>query len=316
MSDSAASAAPVRRRRGVRGGGRFAPYVFLAPFIILFLVFLIAPIFIAIYKSFFTVERSGLGFGGSNDSVFVGLDNYVTALQNSEFINSFGRVLLFAVIQVPTMLLLAIVLALLFDSMVVRLKRFFQLAAFVPYAVPSVVAALIWGFLYQPKVSPIISLMEAVGFDVQFLTPDTVMWSMINIVIWSVTGVNMIIIFSSLQSVSRDIYEAARIDGAGEIRTALSIKLPMVMPSIILTTVFSIIGTLQLFNEPMVLRSVTSNVSSSYSPNMAIYQTTTLGGDPNLGSAMAIILGFVTFLLSITVAILSNRSGKKGATRS
>jgi len=316
MSDSAASAAPVRRRRGVRGGGRFAPYVFLAPFIILFLVFLIAPIFIAIYKSFFTVKRSGLGFGGSNDSVFVGLDNYVTALQNSEFINSFGRVLLFAVIQVPTMLLLAIVLALLFDSMVVRLKRFFQLAAFVPYAVPSVVAALIWGFLYQPKVSPIISLMEAVGFDVQFLTPDTVMWSMINIVIWSVTGVNMIIIFSSLQSVSRDIYEAARIDGAGEIRTALSIKLPMVMPSIILTTVFSIIGTLQLFNEPMVLRSVTSNVSSSYSPNMAIYQTTTLGGDPNLGSAMAIILGFVTFLLSITVAILSNRSGKKGATRS
>jgi len=77
-----------------------------------------------------------------------------------------------------------------------------------------------------------------------------------------------------------------------------------------LTTLFSIIGTLQLFNEPMTMRSVTSNISGSYTPNMAIFSATTLGGNINLGSAMAIILGLATFVLSIVVSIMTNR--KKG----
>ncbi|MFD2840699.1 carbohydrate ABC transporter permease [Populibacterium corticicola] len=299
-------------RRAVSGGLRLAPYLFLTPFVVLFLVFMIVPIFIALFKSFYSVQRSGLGFGGANESVFVGFDNYVQAFSNSEFVGSFGRVLLFAVIQVPVMLAFALLLALLFDSAVVRFKRFFQLSVFLPYAVPSVVAALLWGFLYQPKVSPIIDILNSLGINAQFLTPDTVMWSMINVVIWSVTGVNMIIIFSSLQAVPRDIYEAARIDGAGEVRTALQIKIPMISGAVLLTTLFSIIGTFQLFNEPTVLRSITSNISGAYSPNMAIYQATTLGGNANLGSAMAIILGIATFALSIIVSALTNGKKKGG----
>jgi len=308
MTKTADKSARVARR-AVSGGLRLAPYMFLVPFVVLFVVFMVVPIFIALYKSFFSIERSGLGFGGSNNSIFVGFDNYIQAFQNHEFIKSFGRVLLFAVIQVPIMLAFALLLALLFDSAVVRFKRFFQLSVFLPYAVPSVVAALLWGFLYQPKVSPIVSILSHLGVNAQFLSPDMVMWSMINIVIWSVTGVNMIIIFSSLQAVPRDIYEAARIDGAGEIRTALQIKIPMVSGAVMLTTLFSIIGTFQLFNEPQVLRSITSNISASYSPNMGIYQATTVGGDPNMGSAMAIILGLATFVLSLVVSVATN--GKK-----
>lgn len=294
--------------RGVRGGGKsLAPYVFLAPFVVLFLVFLVAPIFTAAYTSFFSVERGGLGFGNANEQIFVGLENYRRALGNSAFIASFGRVLLFGVVQVPVMLALAITLAMLFDSAAVRAKRFFQLSVFIPYAVPTVVAALLWGFLYQPRVSPIVEGLQALGFSPDFLAPGTVLWSIANVTVWSVTGVNMIIIFAALQTLPRETYEAARLDGAGEFRLAAQIKLPMILPAALLTLLFSIIGTLQLFNEPMTMRSITSNVTGSYTPNMAVFSSTTLGGDINLGSAMAIVLGFVTFLLSILVSVASNR---------
>ena len=308
------TAVPTRTSpRRIRGGWgvRLAPYLFLAPFIILFVVFLILPILTALWMSFFSVQRGGLGFDNSNDLAFVGLDNYIRAFQDQGFLESFGRVLLFGVVQVPVMMILAITLALLFDSAVVRAKRFFQLSVFLPYAVPSVVAALVWGFLYQPRVSPIVEGLASIGISVDFLAPGTVLWSIANVTIWTVTGVNVIIIFAALQTVPREMYEAARMDGAGEFRTALQIKLPMVLPAVVLTTLFSIIGTLQLFNEPMTLRSITSNVTGDYTPNMAIFQATTLGGNITLGSAMAIILGIATFILSIVLSVFQNR--KKGA---
>lgn len=309
---AAAARTPRRRRRG-GGGERVAPYVFLAPFVFLFLVFLVLPIIVALYTSFFQTQRSGLGFGGGDGQKFVWFDNYALAFSNPGFIESFGRVLLFGAVQVPVMLAFSLVLALLFDSAVVRWKRFFQLSVFLPYAVPSVVAALIWGFLYQPRVSPIVEGLTSIGVPVNFLAPGTVLWSIANVAVWSVVGVNMIILFSSLQTVPREMYEAARIDGAGELRMALQIKLPMILPALILTMLFSVIGTLQLFNEPMTMRSVTSNISGDYTPNMAVFSATTLGGDINLGSAMAIILGLVTFVLSVIVSVLSNR--KRGSAK-
>ncbi len=304
--------APRRNRKG-NGGVRVAPYVFLAPFILLFLVFIVLPIIVALYTSFFQTQRSGLGFGGEGEQSFVWFDNYALAFSNAAFVESFGRVLLFGVVQVPLMLGFSLVLALLFDSAVVRWKRFFQLSVFLPYAVPSVVAALIWGFLYQPKVSPIVEGLASIGVSVDFLAPGSVLWSLANVAVWSVVGVNMIILFSSLQTVPREMYEAARIDGASELRMALQIKIPMILPALILTTLFSVIGTLQLFNEPMTMRSVTSNISGSYTPNMAVFSATTLGGDINLGSAMAIIIGVVTFILSVVVSVLSNR--KRGSAK-
>ncbi|QLD11285.1 carbohydrate ABC transporter permease [Microbacterium oleivorans] len=310
---SATVARPGTPRRRSRGGAgvRLAPYLFLLPFIALFIVFLILPILTAIWMSFFAVQRGGLGFGGANELAFVGLENYLRAFGDAGYLASFGRVLLFGAVQVPVMMVLAITLALLFDSAVVRAKRFFQLSVFLPYAVPSVVAALVWGFLYQPRVSPIVEGLRGLGIPVDFLAPGTVLWSIANVSVWTVTGVNMIIIFAALQTVPRDMYEAARIDGAGELRTALQIKLPMVLPAVVLTTLFSVIGTLQLFNEPMTMRSITSNVTGDYTPNMAIFQATTLGGNINLGSAMAIILGIATFILSIVLSRFQNR--KKGA---
>lgn len=287
-------------------GGRWIPYLFVAPFVLLFIVFLIAPIGVAIANSLFSQQASGLGFGGV-ERVFVGLDNYVRALQDHEFVVGFGRVLLYGAVQIPVMMLVAAGLALLFDTGLVRGSRFFQFAVFLPYAVPGVIAALLWGFLYQPSVSPIVSGLQAVGIDADFLAPGTVLWSIANVATWSTVGINMIILFAALQGVPREMYEAARIDGAGELRIALSIKIPMIAPAVLLTTLSSIIGTLQLFNEPQVLKSITSNIASDYTPNMAVYAASTLDRNPNLASAMAVVLGLATLVISVVVLRLTRR---------
>lgn len=289
--------------------GATAPYLFVAPFVVLFIAFLIVPIIMALIKSLYAVSQSGLGYDTATETSFVGLKNYASALADPEFIASFGRVALFGIVQVPVMLGLALILALLFDSSVTRLKRFFQLAVFLPYAVPGVIAALLWGFLYQPGVSPIVQWLHGVGIPVDFLAPGSVLWSVANVSTWSYVGVNMVVMFSALQTVPRELYEAARIDGAGELRTSLQIKIPMIAPAIMLTCLFSIIGTFQLFNEPEVMRAITSNIGSKFTPNMAVYSMTTEQGNLNLGSAMAIFLGLVTFVLSVIVSRISNRKG-------
>ncbi|MFG1923091.1 carbohydrate ABC transporter permease [Cryptosporangium sp. NPDC048952] len=285
---------------------RWAPYLFLLPFTILFLLFLVAPIGVAIWNSLHATKSSGLGFGTAR-TVFVGVENYSRAFRDSDFVTGFGRVALFGAVQVPFMMIVAAGLALLFDSAVLKAKRFFQFAVFLPYAVPGVIAALLWGFLYQPSVSPLVGFLRDIGISADLLAPGTILWSIANVSVWSYTGINMIILYTALQSVPREMYESARIDGAGQLRIAWSIKLPMIAPAVVLTTLSSIIGTLQLFNEPQVLKSITANIASDYTPNMAVYATATLGQNQNLSSAMAVILGAVTLTVSLIVLRLTNR---------
>lgn len=306
------SVSTASRRRFTGAGKPWIPYAFVAPFVILFLVFLVAPIVVGVVNSLYSRQSSGLGFGGSSIE-FAGFDNFIRAFADTDFLLGFPKVLLYGAIQVPVMMIIAAALALLFDSALVKAKRFFQFAIFLPYAVPSVIAALLWGFLYQPSVSPILQFLSSLGIDINLLNPGTVWWSIGNINLWSLIGINMIILFSALQSVPREMYEAARIDGAGEVRTALQIKLPMITPAVLLTTLSSVIGTLQLFNEPQVLQTITSNIPSDFTPNMAVYAASTLGKDPNLSSAMAVILGAATLLVSLILLAINKRNAK-GAT--
>lgn len=117
--------------------------------------------------------------------------------------------LLFGAVQVPVMLGLALVFALLLDSPLIRGKKFYRLAFFAPYAVPGVIAAIMWGFLYSPSLSPFSVLTS----NVDLLGSGLVLWSIANVVTWVYAGYNMLIIYSALQSIPGEIYEAARIDG-------------------------------------------------------------------------------------------------------
>ncbi|WP_164740315.1 carbohydrate ABC transporter permease, partial [Xanthomonas euvesicatoria] len=129
----------------------------------------------------------------------------------------------------------------------------------------------LWGFLYIPGLSPIIDIAQMFGIQLDFLGAGTVLWSIANIVTWTYTGYNMLIIIAQLKSSPGDVYEAARIDGAGAWRTAMSIQLPLIRPALVLATVFSIIGTLQLFAEPQVLATSAPAIDSQYTPNLSAY---------------------------------------------
>jgi multiple sugar transport system permease protein len=300
----ARSGGAAGRRRRSSAYTRRAAWGFLAPFAVLFTLFYLVPIAYAVWKSFYKIERASV-FARPVE-VFAGLDNYALVFSNGDFRASVLRILLFGIVQVPVMLLLALTFALLLDSAVVRGKRFFRLAYFLPYGVPGVIAAIMWGSLYTPNLSPINDVADRLGAQVDLLSSGTVLWSIANIVTWTYTGYNMLIIYSALQAIPQEIYEAARIDGASGLAIAWRIKVPIVRPALVLTAVFSIIGTLQLFTEPQVLRQISTVITSTYTPTLAAYSQVS-SQNYGLGAAMSVVLAVATFVLSFTFLKLTQR---------
>ncbi len=297
--------ARIRRRRNLP-----TLLVLVGPFSLLFLVFFVAPIVYAIVQSLFTVKTSGLGFGPP-ESVFVLFGNYATALSTPSFVTAIGRVLLFSLIEVPLMLVASLVLALLLDSGRAAFPRVFRVLYFMPYGVPGVIASLLWGFLYVPSTSPILQLLHGVGFELTPLSSGSILFSIANIALWNFAGYNMLVIIASLQSVSGELYEAARIDGANEWAIVRFIKLPLLRPTIILVTVFTIIGTLQLFVEPLVLKPLSSAINSDFTPNLAAYNQSFSQSNPNLAAAMAVIVAIVAFIFSFGFLRAVNRKDNR-----
>ncbi|SNS64209.1 carbohydrate ABC transporter membrane protein 1, CUT1 family [Geodermatophilus saharensis] len=303
---SSPAAAP--RRQGRTAVRSRAWIWFTLPFLVPFVLFYLLPIGYAIGQSLTKTERTG-GIFGETTTTFAGLEQYSRVVTDPAFLNGVGRVLLFGVVQVPVMLGFALLLALLLDSAVARLKRTFRIVYFLPYGIPGVIAALMWAFLYSPQLSPIVGLLQDGGLDVEFLGSGTILWSIANVVTWTYTGYNMLIIFAAMQAIPQSVYEAAKVDGAGGLRTAWSIKIPLVLPALVLTGVFSIIGTLQLFTEPIVFRAISTNVTSSYTPNLLAYTTASANNYP-LAAAMSVVLAVATFILSFAfLRATSRRSG-------
>ncbi|MFE6995871.1 carbohydrate ABC transporter permease [Microbacterium sp. NPDC057659] len=297
-------------RRSLPGTGGRTAALFLTPFLVLFAVTMIAPIAYAIGMSLFVERRSGLGFGATTTE-FVGLGNYLSVLSDDTFTQGFGRLALYCLIYVPTLLFAALALALLLDAAAARLRRMFQLLLFLPHAVPGVIAALIWAYLYTPGVSPIVNVLAAGGISIDFLSVHLVLPSIVNISVWEWTGYNVVILFTALQAVPREVLEAARVDGAGEIRTALSIKTPLVWPAISVALLFTVIGSLQLFTEPKILSSVTTNVTSTWVPNMWAYEAAFVRNNLPQAAAASIILALLAAVLSWFVTRFTAKEGQR-----
>ncbi|AZP15827.1 sugar ABC transporter permease [Streptomyces aquilus] len=302
-----------RKSYGVKG----APYAFLIPATVLFLVFFALPIGYAVWLSFRKVHVSGLGLGkGARDEVWAGLSNYTAALHDSELLHGALRVLGYGCIVVPVMLGLALLFALMLDSDKVRFTPFTRLAIFLPYAIPGVVAAMLWGFLYLPDVSPFYYLLEKFGLpQPDLLDGGPLYLALSNIAVWGGTGFNMIVIYTALQAIPAEVYEAAKLDGATPRQVALKIKIPMVAPSLVLTFFFSIIATLQVYNEPTTLKPLTNSVSTTWSPLMKVYRDAFGTNDIYAAAAQAVIIALATLLLSFGFLRAANRRQKQEAAR-
>ncbi len=290
---------------------KWAPWALMAPFLLLFLFTMVLPIVIAIGQSFMTVERRGLLGEEGVTSRFAGLENYVSALTNENFLSAIARMLLFGVVQVTVMIVAATVLALLLESASAKWPGFFRAAYFMPYGIPGVIATILWSFLYVPGLSPLVDVLGWFGVTVDFLGPNMVLWSIANIVTWTYTGYNMLIIIAQLKAIPGDVYEAAKIDGASAMRIVTSIQIPLIRPALLLTIIFSIIGTLQLFAEPQVLSSMSSGINSEYTPNLSAYAYAFQYNDIGMASAEAVIIALAAFILSAVALGISNRIGRK-----
>jgi multiple sugar transport system permease protein len=226
---------------------------------------------------------------------FVGLDNYVRLLQTSLFWQALFNTFYFVGVGVPVSIGLSLGAALLLDSKFARFHSFFRTALFAPVVTTVVAVAVIWRYLLHTRYGLINHALDAIGITpIDWLgNPHWAMPAIILFAAWKNFGYNMIILFAALQAIPRDLYEAARVDGAGTFARLRHITLPMLTPTLVMVGILTVSGYFQLFAEPYVmtqggpLRSTVSALYFMYEEGFRWW---------NLGNASA-----VAFLLFVVI---------------
>ncbi|MDK6522959.1 carbohydrate ABC transporter permease [Alloscardovia omnicolens] len=280
-------------------------WIFTAPFLIIFVLFLVIPLVYAFIVSLFTYTQV-------HGEHFSGLANYQRVFTDKIFLTGLGRVIIYTIVMVPIQLGLALIFALLMDSLKNRFASVSRLVIFLPYAVPGVIGALMWGFMYSKNMGPFTTIFELFGLPApEILSSQGIFGALVNVVTWQWTGYYMVILYSALQSISPSLYESARIDGANEFKIATRIKVPMVSGSLVMVTIFSLIGTLQFYTEPNVLRNQAPTIiQPEYTPNMYAQALAFNYNQTNYSATVSFALGFIVVIFSmIFMRLTRKRSG-------
>jgi multiple sugar transport system permease protein len=263
--------------------------LFITPFVVLFVCGLIVPLGYAVWLSLFQDQMVG-------GQVFIGLGNYIRAATDPVLIAGLGRVLLFLAIQIPVGLCIALLAAVAIDSGRLRFAGLFRIGIFIPFAVPTVVAALMWGYIYGPQFGLVGDVARVLHIPApNLLSAFGIMPALANIVVWQSTGYYMLIFYATLKSIPQELYEAAELDGAGEFRKLVNIKIPALRSTIGLTLFFGVIGAIQLFTEPNVLQPLDPVViTSGFTPNVYAYNLAFSGNSFDYSAAISVGLGILT----------------------
>ena len=274
--------APLRLRRRPRTGASaqaFAAYVFSSGYVLLLLVFGVLPMVYALYLSF---TKSGQ---------FVGLDNYVKAVGDFRFLPAVQHVAAFLVIWVVTLTVLVTLLALIVHAVRVRwLSSTTRFLFFIPGAFAGAASVMLWLFLLNPSVSPVSFVLKWFGYTnfVQAIDLNNLPLIFTVIAFWTGAGAWIIIMYAALNNISDEIMEAARCDGAGAIKTAWYIQLPLIRKWIAYMAVISVAVGTQLFAEPKILAQASRNqIPKHYSLNQLAY-VTAFGPQADFNSSAAI----------------------------
>ncbi len=286
----------------LRRSERRAGWVLAAPFGILFVLTFLLPLTYAFWTSLFRDRLIG-------GPLFVGLGSYARAITDPLLWAGLWRMVIFGAMQIPLIIGMALISALLMDSGISRLRSFFRVGVFLPYAVPSVVTALMWGYIYGPTFGPFAQLAKAVDLTpFAFLSSTYILPSLANVATWQYTGYNAIILFAGLQAISPDLYEAAAIDGANRWQIARWIKLPALRPTLLLTLVFALIGTFQYFTEPQIFSALAPDViMPSFTPNLYAYSLAFIGQEYSYSAALSFVLGIIVVIVSTVFIRLTSK---------
>jgi sn-glycerol 3-phosphate transport system permease protein len=260
----------------------------LLPTFLFLSVFTLYPIFSSFFSSFFKDDLAVIR------PRFVGFANYVNLFSDPIFIKAFFNNLLIAVVTIPISIVLAVLTAVWANSLKRRGEGFFRIGFFYPVILPMVAAANIWLFIYTPSyglLGRFLPTMNILG------DPNTAIWGIIVMLIWKQAGYLMIFYLSGLQGISRELYEAARIDGAGTIRSFQAITWPLLRPTTIYVTILSLTNAYKVVDHLYIMTKGGPNNAS----NMLLYYTYQNGFDFwDVGSASTITVMLVSILLILT----------------
>jgi len=284
----------MRRYRDMLFGPRMAPYVFLLPFLAIFVVFRLWPATSAGIMSFQDVQ-------GTESRDWVGLANYESALSNPRFAKALGNTVFYTLGTLLILIPIPLILAALLDSGRVVKGTLFRVSLFLPALTSLVVVSVIFRIVLARN-GLLNAALESVGLQPRFWleAADLAVPSMIIIAAWRWTGINIIYFSSGLVNVPKDLYEAAAIDGASAWRTFRSITLPMIEPTILFVVVLSIIGGFQVFVEPLLLWSGgNSPGNGGLTVALLIYKTAFTSFDFGQAAAIGVVLAAIIVVVSV-----------------
>ena len=288
--------------------GRLAGWVFVAPALVVLLVFFGLPVFAALLLSLTDFDLYALA--DSRNLRFVGLANYAELLRTPMFWKALGNTTYFVVVGVPLSIMVSLGAALLLNARAARFKPLFRTALFAPVVTTLVAVAVIWRYLFHTSYGLVNWGLGAIGIAPVdwFGDPRWAMPTIMLFAVWKNFGYNMVILLAGLQAIPEELYEAARIDGASRWRQLLHITLPMLGPVLLLVGVITISGYFQLFAEPYVMTRgdpLQSTVSVLYYMFEEGFKWW------NLGRASAV--AFLLFLIILAVTTLLLRAGRRRA---
>jgi len=280
-------------------------YVFIAPWIAGFLAFTLIPM-IATFVFTFT----NINLAQAEPVRFVGLKNYETLLNDKQTWTSLGITFKFAALALPVAVILPLLVALLLHSRHLVGSGAFRILFFLPYVVPFVATVFIWGGMLNPETGWINYALEAVGVANPpgwLEDPGWVYPGLMLIGVWGI-GAGIIVYLAGLKGIPTDLYEAARIDGAGPWQSLRHITIPMLTPVIFYTIVLSVVEVLQYFLVPLVLQEGTGEPGgSTMFYNLNLFRTFFAFQQMSYGATMAVLLFAITLLITLVLFRLSRR---------
>lgn len=294
-----------KKGMSITGKQRAAGWMYLAPATILIFIMSFWPIIQAVITSFKTGSSANMQW--ANPLTY----NYTRMFQDAVFKRSIGNTFLYLIIEVPIMLVLAILLAQLLNNKDLKFKGLFRTCVFLPCATSLVSYALIFKSLFatQGLINTILVKLGILESNFNFLGTG---WSakiiIIVALIWRWTGYNMVFFLAGLQNIEYSVYEAAKIDGASGWRTFWSITVPLLRPTIVMTTIMSINGTLQLFDESVNLTKG-GPANATITMSHYIYNGSFGEGVANFGYASA--MSVIVFIMVVILAFINLKVGDK-----
>ena len=295
-----------KKGMSVTGKQRVAGWTYLTPATLLIVIMSFYPIIQAVFTSLKTGSSANMEW--AQPIIY----NYTRMFQDKLFMRSVRNTFLYLIVEVPVMLILAILLAQLLNNKDLKFKGFFRTCVFLPCATALVSYALIFKSLFatQGLINSILVHLGILKENFNFLgTTSTARIIIIIALIWRWTGYNMVFFLAGLQNIEYSVYEAAKIDGANGWQTFWRITVPLLRPTIVMTAIMSINGTLQLFDESVNLTNG-GPANSTITMSHYIYNNSFGQGVANFGYASA-----MSFFVFILVAVLSAINMKVGDKR-